>query len=140
MGVKTVTRVGPCASDTLTMSLGMQHVTGAHTDGKYFASQVDGWSVVAVAGVRVCAGAVNVCVCWCRVCVCVCAGAGAVCVCVCVLVPCVCVRVYAYSFMSSAVLQYMILMGGRGGGGGQHKLSLYTHIDRHRSHTDKQPK
>ena len=65
---------------------------------------------------------VCVCVCWCRVCVC----AGAVCVCVCAGAVCVCERVYAYSFMSSTVLQY-ILMGGRGGGGGGSISYLSTH-------------
>ena len=71
---------------TLTLSLGMQHLTGAHTDGKYFAIQVVGGGGL-FACASVCACARVVCVRQCRMCVCVC-------VCVCVLVPCVCVCEY----------------------------------------------
>ena len=86
----------------------MQHVTGAHTDGKYFASQVDGWSVVAVACVRVC-------VCSCRECVCVCARA----VCVCARVVCVCVResIRVQLHVIGSITIYTDGWPGGGGGG-----------------------
>lgn len=68
---------------TLTLSLGMQHLTGAHTDGKYFAIQVDGWSVVvACLRVRQCVRVLVSCVFVSAVCVCVCVCSCRVCVCV----------------------------------------------------------